>query len=264
MVDEYMLSKCFYGVMIFILHEVKCRIHRIIEQRTTSVFNILFEVLYNKQEPPESRDEIMEKLLKAYMKEIADTTKRGDAREESYYGALADLLSNFPLERGRATDVTTLPKKTDAGNPDFRVWDGDHFIVGYIEAKTPGTNLDQIETSEQLERYLNTFPNLILTDFYEFRLYREGQLIDRVTMGRHFTARQLKTTPVVENPDEFEALMSKFLASSCPNPLQRRSWRLIWQSEPVSCATRWWRKNCGMKVRAEGTCLVFIMHLSDT
>jgi hypothetical protein len=176
----------------------------------------LFEVLYNKQEPPQPRDGIMKKLLKAYMKEIADTTKRGDAREESYYGALADLLSNFPLERGRATDVTTLPKKTDAGNPDFRVWDGDNFIVGYIEAKTPGTNLDQIETSEQLERYLNTFPNLILTDFYEFRLYREGQLIDRVTIGRHFTARQLKTTPVVENPDEFEALMAKFFAFKLP------------------------------------------------
>ncbi|HAF48170.1 MAG TPA: DNA methyltransferase [Anaerolineaceae bacterium] len=155
-------------------------------------------------------------MLKAYMKEIADTTKRGDAREESYYGSLADLLSDFPLEEGRATDVTTLPKKTDAGNPDFRVWDGDHFIVGYIEAKTPGTNLDQIETSEQLERYLNTFPNLILTDFYEFRLYREGQLIDRVTIGRHFTARQLKTTPVVENADEFEALMAKFFAFKLP------------------------------------------------
>ncbi len=88
--------------------------------------------------------------------------------------------------------------------------------MGYIEAKTPGTNLDQVETSEQLDRYLNTFPNVILTNFYEFRLYREGQLIDHITIGRHFTARQLKTTPTVENADEFETLMAKFFAFKLP------------------------------------------------
>ena len=125
----------------------------------------------------------MKKLLTAYLRAIAETTKQGDAREESYYPALKVLFSGFPLEKGRETKVTVLPKATEAGNPDFRVWDGDHFIVGYIEAKAPGTNLDQIETSEQLERYLQTFPNVILTDFYEFRLYREGVEIERVTIA---------------------------------------------------------------------------------
>ena len=158
----------------------------------------------------------MKKLLTTYLKEIAATLKRGDAREESYYGILEDLFKNFPLEKGRSTDVTTLPKKTDAGNPDFRVWDGDQFIVGYIEAKTPGTNLDQVETSEQLERYLGTFPNVILTDFFEFRLYRDGVMIDRVTIGRYFTARQLKSTPTLENAEAFETLLEKFFAFKLP------------------------------------------------
>ena len=142
----------------------------------------------------------MEKLLTQYLKDIADTEKRGDAREETFYPALKTLFSGFPLEKGRRTDVTQLPKQTEAGNPDFRVWDGDHFIVGYIEAKAPGTNLDQAETSEQLERYLNTFPNVILTDFYEFRLYRNGIMIDRAIIGRLFTARTLKQHPL-ENID---------------------------------------------------------------
>jgi len=158
----------------------------------------------------------MKKLLKAYLKEITQTTIRGDAREESYYGTLEDLLESFPLEKSRKTQVTTLPKQTEAGNPDFRVWDGENFIVGYIEAKLPGTNLDQVETLEQLERYLGTFPNLILTDFYEFRLYRDGELFDRVSIGRHFTARQLRTTPPLENVDEFTALLEKFFAFKLP------------------------------------------------
>lgn len=158
----------------------------------------------------------MKKLLKDYMKAIAETTMQGDAREESYYPALKALFSDFPLEKDRKTNVTILPKQTEAGNPDFRIWDGEHFIVGYIEAKTPGTNLDQIETSEQLERYLTTFPNVILTDFYEFRLYREGVEINRARIGRHFTAKTLKTTPQLENLDEFVALAEQFFSFKLP------------------------------------------------
>jgi len=159
----------------------------------------------------------MKKLLTEYLKSIASTTMQGDAREESYYDSLKALFTDFPLEKDRKTKVTVLPKLTEAGNPDFRVWDGDHFVVGYIEAKNPGTNLDQIETSEQLQRYLTTFPNLILTDFYEFRLYRNGQQIDRATIGRHFTAQKLKSTPQLENIEAFEKLASQFFGFKLPN-----------------------------------------------
>ena len=65
---------------------------------------------------------MMKQLLKTYMKSIAATAIRGDAREESYYGILADLLREFPLEKWRKTQLTTLPKKTDAGNLDFSVY----------------------------------------------------------------------------------------------------------------------------------------------
>ncbi len=158
----------------------------------------------------------MKDLLTAYLKAIAETTKQGDAREESYYPALKELFMGFPLEKGRKTTVTVLPKATEAGNPDFRVWDGDHFIIGYIEAKAPGTNLDLVETSEQLQRYLQTFPNVILTDFYEFRLYRDGVNIEQVTIARSFTAQKLKTTPKLEHPSEFQELAERFFSYKLP------------------------------------------------
>ena len=61
---------------------------------------------------------MMKQLLRTYLKDIADTLKRGDAHEESYYGFLANLLEAFPLEKGRKIQVTTLPKKTNAGDPE--------------------------------------------------------------------------------------------------------------------------------------------------
>jgi hypothetical protein len=155
-------------------------------------------------------------MIKTYLKQIVSTTTQGDAREESYYSHLADLLTDFALGVGKTkTQITILPATTSAGNPDFRVWDGDQNIVGYIEAKKPGENLDVIERSEQLKRYRNTFPNLILTDFYEFRLYRKGEMIDQTFIARASLARK-GIPPPVENEEKFLALLEKFFAFSLP------------------------------------------------
>ncbi len=156
-------------------------------------------------------------MLQDYLKKIADTTAQGDAREESYYVHLAALINSFAESIGRKNiQITILPKKTEAGNPDFRIWDGQQSIVGYIEAKRPSENLDVVENSVQLKRYRGVFPNLILTDFYEFRLYRNGQLIDKVSIGRAFIAKKLKTVPPVENEAKFFALLNKYFSFTLP------------------------------------------------
>lgn len=157
-------------------------------------------------------------MLKAYFKRLFDVTKRGDATEQSYYSSLEELLKSYAVSIGKKhVDVTTIPKKTDAGNPDFRVWDGKQQIIGYIEAKAPTTEyLDQIETSGQLKRYLHIFPNLLLTNFFEFRLYRNGVLIDKVLTGRPYVIHKLKTVPPVEKETEFLKLLEKFFSFSLP------------------------------------------------
>ncbi|MDZ7369716.1 MAG: N-6 DNA methylase [candidate division KSB1 bacterium] len=161
----------------------------------------------------------MNNLLKSYLQAIADLTQRGDAREESYYPALKDLLESLAQSEGRAIQVTVLPKKTEAGNPDFRVWDGSYQVIGYIEAKAPGSKLDLVETSEQLLRYLHTFPNLILTDFYEFRLYHQGVLIERALLARPFIAQSLKTKPPIEQEVALKSLFRTFFSFTLPSAL---------------------------------------------
>jgi hypothetical protein len=159
-----------------------------------------------------------EMMLKSYLKKIFEVAKQGDAREESYYSSLENLLNDYSDSLGkRNIHITTLPKKTDAGNPDFRIWDGKQHIVGYIEAKHPTVdNLGTIDTTEQLKRYRHTFPNLILTNFFEFRLYRNGELVQKVQIGRPFIVHKLKTVPPVEKEPEFLALLEKFFSFSLP------------------------------------------------
>lgn len=163
-------------------------------------------------------------VIENYLKEIFNTAKKGDAREESYYPNLKNFLENYSGKDNKTFNVTSLPKKTEGGNPDFRVWDGKNKIVGYIEAKDPKVeDLDSIEDLEQLERYRRTFPNLILTNFFEFRLYRNGSLIDRVQIGRPFIIHELRTIPPIENEEEFLKLLGKFFAFSIPKTTTAKS-----------------------------------------
>jgi len=157
-------------------------------------------------------------MLKPYLKKIYEFASQGDAREESYYSILEALLNDYKDSVGRKNNhITTLPKKTEAGNPDFRIWDGKQHIAGYIEAKAPTVqDLDEIEETEQLKRYLHTFPNLILTNFFEFRLYRSGSLIDKVSIARPFVVHKLKTVPPVEKESDFLNLLDKFFSFSFP------------------------------------------------
>ncbi len=104
-----------------------------------------------------------------------------------------------------------MPKKTEAGNPDFRIWDGRQKITGYIEAKDLGFDLDRIEETDQLKRYLNTFPNVILTNFTEFRLYRDGNNIATISITCPFVIKKLSTVPPIEHEDKLFELIRKIL-----------------------------------------------------
>ena len=161
----------------------------------------------------------MATAFQAYLDSITELSRRGDASEESYYPALKTLLEALAREQGRAVQVTVVPKTTEAGNPDFRVWDGSHQVIGYIEAKAPGTTLDVVETSDQLQRYLHTFPNVILTDFYEFRLYRDGVLMHRALLARPVLAQRLKVRPPAEGVEALKQLFEAFFSFALPPAL---------------------------------------------
>ncbi len=160
-----------------------------------------------------------------YLNTLRDVIGKGDAREESFYSALAELIRQVTKESGYPDiQVTILPRPTEAGNPDFRIWDGISRIVGYIEAKHPKEELlDRFEDSEQLQRYRSTFPNLILTNFLEFRLYRNGEHVATAGLARPRVLTALQQTPPLEHPDEVWALLEQFLAFSFPRPLTAES-----------------------------------------
>jgi len=160
-------------------------------------------------------------LLSGYLESLAAVEDRGDAREESFYPTLVGLLTHWAERAGvRDLHVTTIPRKSNGCSLDFQVWRGRDRLVGYIEAKRPSADLDRAETSEQVRRYLETFPNLVLTNFREVRLYRNKVRIARVTIAASWPPRlPLGERETSRRESELSALLERFCGFERPQRL---------------------------------------------
>lgn len=157
--------------------------------------------------------------LDAYLKSIQKSLQRGS--ERSHYPALKDLLD----DPANGIDAVIEEKGNKAGIPDFTVKRRE-LLVGYVEAKDVGLELNQIEKTEQLQRYLESFPNLVLTNYLEFRWYVNGKRrLKEVLADRNGNTLQVKDT------DKIAALLDQFLnytgeIISSPEDLARQMARL--------------------------------------
>ena len=97
---------------------------------------------------------------------------------------LENLLNN--TKPSKKIKIIQEPSKEDGikGRPDFKV-EINGVTIGYIETKAINIPLDDIiekklkRDSEQLKKYLKVIPNLILTNYNEFILFRNGEPVDR-------------------------------------------------------------------------------------
>ena len=111
-----------------------------------------------------------------YINEIEGELQTDSATEHSYRPMLRQFLLEWSQNFSPETDYHVIndPQRIGSNAPDFLVRRRG-VSLGWIETKPPGTDLDVEEKSEQLKRYRKAFPNLILTDYLEFRLYSAGE-----------------------------------------------------------------------------------------
>ena len=120
-----------------------------------------------------------------YRRTLHASLALGNATEHTHRPALQALLE----ADGNVTAVNE-PKQIECGAPDFVVTlSGDNpLIIGYVEAKNTDVSLADIDresgraspgtsNGQQFKRYLTALPNLILTNYTEFRWYVDGRLL---------------------------------------------------------------------------------------
>ncbi|MFP6048061.1 type ISP restriction/modification enzyme [Helicobacter pylori] len=105
-------------------------------------------------------------MLKEYLEGIKDITH--ESNELTHRAFLQILLKGLKDNFNKEFKIEHEPKKDkQGGQPDFRVsYQG--LNIGYIENKRVGTDLDQLLKSDQVLKYLELNPNLMLTDYLNF------------------------------------------------------------------------------------------------
>lgn len=138
-----------------------------------------------------------------YLSEVRSQLASGHAKEHAYRPALQRLMRGFD-------DVEAIndPAHSEHGAPDFifqRESNRD-LILGYAEAKDiVGIDLDKVERSDQMHRYAG-YQNLYLTDYLEFRFFRDGEKYKTISIG------QVVNGVLVPDPDEYQRLINELQA----------------------------------------------------
>jgi len=146
------------------------------------------------------------RLIRKYLSEIQKNLKTGKAGEQTYRHALKEFVESFD----KSIFLLNEPRRVSCGAPDFIVTKG-RLTIGYIETKDIGKSLDEIEKSEQLKRYRASLTNLLLTNYLEFRRYRNGEKVESVSIADVDTSDRIKM--ISDNLERFNELIQNFLNS---------------------------------------------------
>ncbi len=104
-------------------------------------------------------------MLKEYLESIKDLTP--EKNELTHRPSLHNLLDKLKNHFNKEFKIEHEPKRDQGSQPDFCVsYQG--LNIGYIENKRVGTNLNQLLKSDQILKYLELNPNLMLTDYLNF------------------------------------------------------------------------------------------------
>ncbi|GAA8780293.1 DNA methyltransferase [Helicobacter pylori] len=104
-------------------------------------------------------------MLKEYLESIKDLTT--EKNELTHRPSLYSLLNRLKDHFNKEFKIEHEPKREQKSQPDFRVsFQG--LNIGYIENKRAGEDLSQLLKSDQIRKYLELNPNLMLTDYLNF------------------------------------------------------------------------------------------------
>jgi hypothetical protein len=166
-------------------------------------------------------------LLRDYLVAVGDNLARGNATEHTHRPALKAFIEGL----GADIVATNEPRRVECGAPDFVITRRD-LPVGYVEAKDVGRSLDEIERDEQLKRYRDGLSNLILTDYLEFRWYRDGVRVADARVA-YVGGASSKLQTDKDGSAKAVAVLESFLAAEPP----RMTWSTASARDPATDST---------------------------
>ncbi|MDD5479693.1 N-6 DNA methylase [Rhodoferax sp.] len=147
--------------------------------------------------------------VQAYLQSLQKELSRGDATEHTHRSALKALIESA----APGLLATNEPKATQRENkPDYIVRKGAS-VLGFVEAKDVDKSLKATLKTNQLKRYLEALPNLLLTNYLDFIWFVGGEKRMEISLGE---LNGLHVSPAKDAPARWAELMACFLAEVTP------------------------------------------------
>jgi len=144
--------------------------------------------------------------LNQYIDNINQRYTLGNATEHTFRGDLQQLIESLAMD----VRATNEPKRQECGAPDYILTKKD-IPVGFIEAKDIGDKdlegKKKTGNKEQFDRYKASLDNLMFTDYLNFHLYNDGELVTKIAIAEISGDNIIAKT---ENFEPFENLLKDF------------------------------------------------------
>jgi hypothetical protein len=158
----------------------------------------------------ESNPGTFQDIFVHYIQSISSKFSHLETREMGYRADFEILLKGI-FESIKVKRIDHDAKARQGNRPDFIVLNKEVPLL-YIEAKDIEVSLDKVEKSEQMKRYFG-YTNLVLTDYLEFRFYRNGLPYEQPIKIASYDLKNRLITPLSQNYDHLAKTLLDFTQS---------------------------------------------------
>ncbi len=146
-------------------------------------------------------------VIQNYIKAL----QRIDFSKDSEHSLRFELKNLLENHSNRKVNILHHGKREGKfGAPDFKISD-EKGIVGYVETKKSGENLEHIIKSEQIKKYIQLSDNLLLTNYLEFIWIRKGKIELRESLCFLSDLQNKKFQVSTEKENSTENVINQFL-----------------------------------------------------
>ena len=153
-------------------------------------------------------------MINEYLKQIQEKYKTKDYLEHTYRTPFENFLNRFIKEvlKEKYIVIHEPQRESGLGAPDFKIIDSIKNRIGYIECKNITNDLSKEKHSPQLQKYLAVEPNLILTNYIDFVLYKNKVIVKEFSITS--LAKLESKSLVVDNENVLTESLKQFLLST--------------------------------------------------
>ena len=112
-----------------------------------------------------------------YIGKVNNINKLGNTSEHSFRGDLQQLLKTLLPN----LSITNEPMCIEYGIPNYII-SKEGLPIAYIKTTDIGTDLTDLDATEEVRRYKSSLSNIITTNYIDFRWYKDGEFITSVSL----------------------------------------------------------------------------------